>query len=233
MGTLSAARSDYRFQLRGGYDRLFGYALDEVDLLNRLPAASAATSIARAGRAAADRPGAARDRPRVRSHAVVFHPVGFATDRNTVYAIRAVSAIDEVDGLMSLTIARCELDVVYVFRPGDEGRLNLIDRIAREQLGTIGAQEDGYLHFESRTQDRHVNPVVPGQHGTTAVAATGRFASRIGQHPPATGRHLRRGSAAMRSPASIRSSRARSRSGRRAAPAAAWRGIVGPTHSPS
>lgn len=162
---------DYRFNFGVAYDRslLFGYALDEVDLLKadyRRRIRGDFDPLEPGGRLPIDREPRAIGRG-YGPHAGGFHPgVDFATDPGTpVYAVAsgAVSAIDEVDGLVSLTIARCELDVVYVFRPGDEGRLVLGDRIAAgAQLGTIGAQgesADGYLHFEVRTQDGHVNPV--------------------------------------------------------------------------
>lgn len=123
------------------YDRslLFGYALDEVDLLKadyRRRIRGEFDPLEPGGRLPIDREPRAIGRG-YGPHAGGFHPgVDFATDPGTpVYAVAsgAVSAIDEVDGLVSLTIARCELDVVYVFRPGDEGRLVLGDRIAAER----------------------------------------------------------------------------------------------------
>ncbi|CLY21549.1 Membrane-bound metallopeptidase [Mycobacterium tuberculosis] len=112
---------------------------------------------------------------------------GVAYDRSLLFGY----ALDEVDGLVSLTIARCELDVVYVFRPGDEGRLVLGDRIAAgAQLGTIGAQgesADGYLHFEVRTQDGHVNPVrYLANMGLRPWPPPGRLRAVSGSYPPAT-----------------------------------------------
>lgn len=126
---------DYRFNFGVAYDRslLFGYALDEVDLLKadyRRRIRGDFDPLEPGGRLPIDREPRAIGRG-YGPHAGGFHPgVDFATDPGTpVYAVAsgAVSAIDEVDGLVSLTIARCELDVVYVFRPGDEGRLVLGD----------------------------------------------------------------------------------------------------------
>lgn len=190
---------DYRFNFGVAYDRslLFGYALDEVDLLKadyRRRIRGDFDPLGPGGRLPIDREPRAIGRG-YGPHAGGFHPgVDFATDPGTpVYAVAsgAVSAIDEVDGLVSLTIARCELDVVYVFRPGDEGRLVLGDRIAAgAQLGTIGAQgesADGYLHFEVRTQDGHVNPVrYLANMGLRPWPPPGRLRAVSGSYPPAT-----------------------------------------------
>lgn len=190
---------DYRFNFGVAYDRslLFGYALDEVDLLKadyRRRIRGDFDPLEPGGRLPIDREPRAIGRG-YGPHAGGFHPgVDFATDPGTpVYAVAsgAVSAIDEVDGLVSLTIARCELDVAYVFRPGDEGRLVLGDRIAAgAQLGTIGAQgesADGYLHFEVRTQDGHVNPVrYLANMGLRPWPPPGRLRAVSGSYPPAT-----------------------------------------------
>ncbi len=129
----------YRFNFGVTYDRSlsFGYALDESTCSKKADYRRHPRRLrsARAGGYRSTR--AARDRPLVRSARGWFPSgVDFATDREHRLRGRtgAVSAIDEVDGLVSRR-SHCELDVVYIFRPGTRAALpNLGDRIAAREL---------------------------------------------------------------------------------------------------
>ncbi|OBK27006.1 hypothetical protein A5634_23965 [Mycobacterium asiaticum] len=168
-------RIDPDCQLNHGvpYDRalLFGYARDEVDLLEsdylrrvrgefyptepgtRLPIDRDCLAIG------------AGYGPR----AETFHPgVDFAAEPGT--AIHAVSSgtvsrtveLDE-DGLWSLTVQDANVDLVYVFRNTGAPLITVGERIAAgARIGTVGPEaesSDGYLHFEVHADGGHTSPL--------------------------------------------------------------------------
>lgn len=155
------------------YDRalLFGYALDEVDLLvsdyqrrvrgdfdpaesgTRLPIDPERLAI---GAGYGPRAGA-------------FHPgVDFAAEPGTpLYAVTSgtVTRTEDLDdrGLCSLTISNRGVDIVYAFRSDHHRRIADNERIAAGQrIGTIGAEAesvDGYVHLEVRRDGSHTSPI--------------------------------------------------------------------------
>lgn len=190
---------DYRHNFGVAYDRslLFGYALDEVDLLEadyrkrvrgdfdrresgaRLPIENELRAIGRGyGR-----------------YSDGFHPgIDIATDPGApVYAVTSGAAVTETDfsgaGLVRVTISGSDADAVYVFRAGDRVRIG--DRVtAGAQLGTIAAEPqtaDAYLHFEIRSKGDHVNPVRRlGNMGLRPWPRPGRLRAVSGNYPPRT-----------------------------------------------
>lgn len=162
---------DFRHNFGVAYDRslLFGYALDEVDLLKadyhrrvrgefdrteprpRLPIEAEPRAIGRGYGPRADG----------------FHPgVDFAADPGSpIYAAISgtVRYAGELDHLYSVIISNGDTETRYVFRPGDAGHIAVGDRIcAGTQIGSLGAEDestDAYLHFETRVRRAHVNPL--------------------------------------------------------------------------
>ncbi|MCV7079014.1 peptidoglycan DD-metalloendopeptidase family protein [Mycobacterium szulgai] len=169
-------RLDPNCQLNFGvpYDRalLFGYALDEIDLLK--------ADYWRRKRGDFDpaEPGARLpiDRERLAFGSAYgpkaggFHPgVDFAAERGTpIYAVasgivgRAVD-LDLNSGFLSVTISNANVDTVYVFRSDGDRPIAIDDHItAGARIGTLGGEAespDGYLHFEVRVEGRHTSPV--------------------------------------------------------------------------
>lgn len=155
------------------YDRalLFGYALDEMDLLKadyrrrvrgdfdpveagtRLPIDRELLGI---GSAYGPKAGG-------------FHPgVDFAADPGTpIYAVASgivcwAGYLDST-GLWSVTVSNANVDTVYVFRSDGDRRISLGDHItAGVRIGTLGSateSTDEYLHFEVHVEGRHTSPV--------------------------------------------------------------------------
>ncbi|RFZ09488.1 putative peptidase [Mycobacterium marinum] len=191
---------DYRHNFGVAYDRslLFGYALDEVDLLKadyQRRIRGDFDPLEPGGRLPIDREPRAIGRG-YGQRAGGFHPgVDFAADPGTpVYAVvsGAVSAVADVDGLLSMTISQGpDLDVVYVFRPVERNGMSVGDRVrAGARLGAIGAEgdsDDGYLHFEVRQRGSHVNPLrYLANLGLRPWPPPGRLRAVSGSYPPAT-----------------------------------------------
>lgn len=188
---------DFRHNFGVAYDRslLFGYALDELDLLKadyrrrvrgdfdraepgvRLPVEAEPRAIGRGYGPRADG----------------FHPgVDFAADPGSpVYAVISgiVCRATEINGLYSVAIADSDTEIRYTFRPGDNSRPAVGDRIrAGTPIGCLGADDrDGYLHFETRIGGAHVNPLrFLGNMGLRPWPPPGRLRAVSGSYPPAT-----------------------------------------------
>ncbi|WP_370653125.1 MULTISPECIES: peptidoglycan DD-metalloendopeptidase family protein [Mycobacterium] len=178
---------DCRLNYGVPYDRalLFGYARDEVDLLE--------ADYRRRVRGDFDpaEPGARL--PIDREHLAVgagygpragaFHPgVDFAALPGTpVYAVNSgtISRTEVLDhnGLRSVTISNAHADLVYVLRSGEDHAPGA-QIAAGTQIGTVGREAesaDGYLHFEVQRDGAHTSPV--------------RYLANMGLHPwPPRGR---------------------------------------------
>ncbi|BBX96117.1 peptidoglycan DD-metalloendopeptidase family protein [Mycobacterium lacus] len=183
------------------YDRalLFGYALDEIDLLK--------ADYWRRVRGDFDpaEPGTRlpidRERLAIGSgygpRAGAFHPgVDLAAEPGTpIYAVTSgvVCRTTELDdnGLWAVTICNAGVDTVYVFRSHGERRLAIDDHItAGARIGTIGPETgstDGYLHFEVHIDGRHADPVrYLANMGLQPWPPRGRPRPVSGTYPPAT-----------------------------------------------
>lgn len=183
------------------YDRslLFGYALDEIDLLKadyKRRVRGDFGPLEPGARVPIDRERCAIGRGNG-PYAGAFHPgVDFAPDPGVpIFAVMSgsVCATADVDGhgLRSITISHGNLDFIYVFRPGGDSRIALGDRIAAgARIGTIGAEAkstDGYLHFEVRVEGRHTEPVrYLANMGLPPWAPPGRLRAVSRSYPPAT-----------------------------------------------
>lgn len=190
---------DCRLNYGVPYDRalLFGYARDEVDLLEadyrrrvrgdfdpaqpgtRLPIECEHLAI---GAGYGPRAGA-------------FHPgVDFAAEPGTaIHAVYSgtVSRTTDLDesGLRSLVVSNPEADMVYVFRSDGEHREG--DQIAAgARIGTVGPETgslDGYLHFEVHVDGGHTSPLrYLGNLGLRPWPPQGRPRPVSGTYPAAT-----------------------------------------------
>ncbi len=154
------------------YDRslLFGYTLDELDLLK--------TDYDRRVRREYDSAGADARLPVGEQRFAIgrgygpwagaFHPgIDFVVDPSTpICAVTSGTVCDAEDldvGRTSVTIAHRDHDTVYVFLPGDDSRPTLGDHFGAGMcIGVAGAEPtsmDAYLHFEVRVGGWHTNPV--------------------------------------------------------------------------
>ncbi|MCV7195497.1 peptidoglycan DD-metalloendopeptidase family protein [Mycobacterium angelicum] len=169
-------RLDPNCQLNFGvpYDRalLFGYALEEIDLLK--------ADYWRRVRGDFDpaEPGARLpiDRERLAFGSAYgpkaggFHPgVDFAAAPGTpIYAVSSgivcrAADLDDSTGLRSITVCNANVDTVYVFRSAGDRRITVEDQItAGARIGTLGSETesmDGYLHFEVHVGGKHTSPL--------------------------------------------------------------------------
>lgn len=167
-------RLDKDSQLNFGvpYDRalLFGYALDEIDLLK--------ADYFRRIRGEFDpaEPGARLpiDRERLAVGSAYgpkpagFHPgVDFVAEPGTpIYAVASgivCRAADETSELRWVTVSNAKVDTVYVFRSDCDLEISINDHIAAgARIGTLGSETestDGLLHFEVHVEGKHTSPV--------------------------------------------------------------------------
>lgn len=190
---------DCRLNYGVPYDRalLFGYARDEVDLLE--------ADYRRRVQGDFDPAEVGACLPIEREHLAIgagygpragaFHPgIDLAAAPGT--AIHAVSSgtvsrtadLDD-DGLRRVVVSNAGVDMVYVFRPDREHRVG-DDIAAGTQIGVVGPEAesaDGYLHFEVHADGRHTSPLrYLGNLGLLPWPPRGRSRPVSGTYPAVT-----------------------------------------------